>query len=47
MKNELENSLLMFFFQVYENNKEQVLQIKKLNENGIEKNLIHKLSQIK
>jgi len=36
MKNELENNLLMFyFFQVY--NKEQILQIKKLNENEIEK----------
>ena len=38
MKNELENNLLMFyFFQVYKNNEEQILQIKKLNENEIEK----------
>ena len=36
MKNKLENNLLMFyFFQVY--NKEQILQIKRLNENEIEK----------
>ena len=40
-KNELENNLLMFyFFQVYYNNKKQILQIKKLNENEIEKNII-------
>ena len=38
MENELENNLLMFyFFQVYYNNEEQILQIKKLNENEIEK----------
>jgi len=38
MKNKLENNLLMFYFsQVYENNEEQILQIKKLNENEIEK----------
>jgi hypothetical protein len=38
MENELKNNLLMFyFFQVYENNEEQILQIKKLNENEIEK----------
>jgi hypothetical protein len=38
MKNELENNLLMFYFsQVYYNNEEQILQIKKLNENEIEK----------
>jgi hypothetical protein len=38
MKNELENNLLMFYFyEVYENNEEQILQIKKLNENEIEK----------
>jgi len=38
IKNELENTLLMFyFFQVYLNNKEQILQIKKLNENEIAK----------
>jgi len=44
MKNKLENNLLMFYFsQVYENNEEQILQIKKLNENEIEKkyNLIN------
>ena len=41
MKNELENNLLMFYFyEVYENNEEQILQIKKLNENEIEKNII-------
>jgi len=41
MENELENNLLMFYFsQVYLNNKEQILQIKKLNENEIEKNII-------
>jgi len=34
----MENNLLMFyFFQVYLNNEEQILQIKKLNENKIEK----------
>ena len=38
MKNELENNLLMFYFsQVYKNNEEQISQIKKLNENEIEK----------
>jgi hypothetical protein len=38
MKNKLENNLLMFYFsQVYLNNKEKILQIKKLNENEIEK----------
>jgi len=36
MKNKLKNNLLIFF-QVYENNDEQILQIKKLNENEIEK----------
>jgi len=36
MENELENNLLMFyFFQAY--NEEQILQIKKLNENEIKK----------
>jgi hypothetical protein len=42
MENELENNLLMFyFFQVYLNiNKEQILQIKKLNKNKIEKKYI-------
>ena len=36
MENELENNLLMFyFFQAY--NEEQILQIKKLNDNEIEK----------
>ena len=36
MENELENNLLIFYFsQVY--NEEQILQIKKLNENEIEK----------
>jgi hypothetical protein len=40
MENELENNLLIFyFFQVYLNNKEQILQIKKLNENEIGKNI--------
>jgi hypothetical protein len=38
MKNELENNLLIFYFSpVYSNNEEQILQIKKLNENEIEK----------
>ena len=38
MKNELENNLLIFYFsQVYYKNDEQILQIKKLNENEIEK----------
>ena len=38
MENELENNLLMFYFsQVYQNNEKQILQIKKLNENEIEK----------
>jgi hypothetical protein len=41
MENKLENNLLMFYFsQVYLNNEEQILQIKKLNENEIEKNII-------
>jgi len=41
MKNKLKNNLLMFyFFQVYENNEKQILQIKKLNENEIEKTII-------
>ena len=40
MENKLKNNLLIFyFFQVYENNKEQILQIKKLNENEIEKKI--------
>ena len=38
MENELKNNLLMFYFsQDYWNNEEQILQIKKLNENEIEK----------
>jgi len=38
IENELENNLLMFYFsQIYKNNKKQILQIKKLNENEIEK----------
>ena len=38
MENELKNNLLMFYFsQVYKNSEEQILQIKKLNENEIEK----------
>ena len=38
MENELENNLLIFYFsQIYQNNEEQILQIKKLNENEIEK----------
>jgi len=38
MKNKLENNLLIFyFFQFFKNNEEQILQIKKLNENKIEK----------
>ena len=41
MKNELENNLLIFYFsQVYSNNEEQILQIKKLNRNEIEKKYI-------
>jgi len=40
MKNKLENNLLMFFFSSLLNNKKQILQIKRLNENEIEKNLI-------
>jgi hypothetical protein len=40
------NLLIFIFSQVYENNEEQILQIKKLNENEVEKK-IHKLSQIK
>jgi hypothetical protein len=44
MENELENNLLIFYFsQVYENNKEQILQIKKLNENEILKKYINYL----
>ena len=40
MENELKNNLLMFyFFQLYENNKEQILQIKNLIENEIKKNI--------
>jgi hypothetical protein len=38
MKNELENNLLIFYFsQIYSNNEKQILQIKKLKENKIEK----------
>jgi len=38
MENELENNLLIFYFlKIYKNNEEQILQIKKLNENEIEK----------
>jgi hypothetical protein len=41
MKNKLKNNLLMFYFsQVFLNNKKQILQIKKLNENEIEKKYI-------
>jgi hypothetical protein len=41
MKNELQNNLLIFYFsQVYYNNEEQILQIKKLNENEIKKKII-------
>ena len=41
MENELKNNLLMFYFsQVYLNNEEQILQIKKLNENEIKKYII-------
>ena len=32
MKNELENSLLIYFLKNYLNNKEQILQIKRLND---------------
>jgi len=40
MENELKNNLLIFyFFQVYWNNEEQILPIKKLNENEIEKKI--------
>jgi len=40
MENELKNNLLMFyFFQLYENNKEQILQIKNFIENEIEKKI--------
>jgi hypothetical protein len=40
MENELKNNLLIFYFsQVYQNNEEQILQIKKLNENEIEKKI--------
>jgi hypothetical protein len=40
MENELKNNLLVFyFFQVYEINDEQILQIKRLNENEIEKKI--------
>ena len=38
IENKLKNNLLMFYFsQVYYINEEQILQIKKLNENEIEK----------
>jgi len=38
MENKLENNLLIFYFsQIYQNNEEQILQIKKLNKNEIEK----------
>jgi hypothetical protein len=41
MKNELENNLLIFYFsQVCYNNEEKIFQIKKLNENEIEKKII-------
>ena len=41
METELENNLLIFYFsQVYYNNEEQILQIKELNENEIEKKYI-------
>jgi hypothetical protein len=40
MENELKNNLLMFyFFQLSENNKEQILQIKNFIENKIEKKI--------
>jgi len=40
MENELKNNLLMFyFFQLSENNKEQILQIKNFIENEIEKKI--------
>jgi len=49
MENELKNNLLMFyFFQVYLNiNKEQILQIKKLNKNKIEKNIYNFINYLK
>ena len=38
MENELENNLLIFYFlKIYKNNEKQILQIKKLKENEIEK----------
>jgi hypothetical protein len=37
MKNDLENNLLMFYFFSSLLNEKQILQIKKLNENEIEK----------
>jgi hypothetical protein len=41
MENDLENNVLIFFFFSLLNNEKQILQIKKLNENEIEKkNLI-------
>ena len=40
-ENEVKNNLLIFYFsQVYYNNEEHILQIKKLNENEIEKKYI-------
>ena len=48
MENELENNLLIFYFsQVYQNNEEQILQIKKLNENEIEKNIYNLINYLK
>jgi hypothetical protein len=48
MENELENNLLMFYFsQVYENNEEQILQIKKMNENEIEKKKYNFINYLK
>jgi hypothetical protein len=38
MENELKNKFLIFF-KVYLNNEKQILQIKKLNENKIEKKI--------
>jgi len=40
MENKLKNNLLMFFKKIYYKNEKQILQIKKLNKNEIEKNLI-------
>ena len=41
MENELKNNLLIFyFFSSLLNNKEQILQIKNLNENEIKKKII-------